>query len=482
MLWVRRILFAEQGTFSMSITKSISGRRSGRVAILALLPTLVVLFGVANWAAAQQTDSTVVGFGYSRAVGGISINSDGLLERAGVDAQGKLSKLRAEAMHKVPADLNEATPLRKVSLRRLNAAIEEAMKTGKNLPDEVVFLAGLQEIRYVFVYPEQKDIVLVGPAEGWKVDGRGNIVGVTTGKPVMHLDDFLVALRAAMSPGQAGVTCSIDPAKERLEQLRVRLGKLRAGDQPAAVAAESERILGRQQISFTGVPATSRFAAVLVGADYQMKRIAMNFEPSPVRGLKSFLEMMGRSRGGMSNIMPRWWLEPTYESVLRDPSGNAWELDGSAVKCMTEEDFVTASGNREHKGKANPLAQKWADDMTTHYAQLAVAEPVFGELRNCMELAVVASLIARENLIQKAGCEASMLTSSAQLKTAEFPAPTEVDSKSSVMKKSHGWTITVSGGVAIRPWEILATAKDSKEPAVAREKAMPDTTGKWYWN
>ena len=71
--------------------------------------------------------------------------------------------------------------LRKVSLRRLEAAVEEHCKSGTPLPQDIKFLGGLQRIHYVLVYPEQKDIVLVGPGEGWKVDARGNIVGVTTG-------------------------------------------------------------------------------------------------------------------------------------------------------------------------------------------------------------------------------------------------------------------------------------------------------------
>ena len=70
-------------------------------------------------------------------------------------------------------------------------------------------LAGLQEVRYVFVYPEQKDIVLVGYGEGWRIDTRGNIVGVTTGKPVLLLDDLLTALRtAATSARRASVARS----------------------------------------------------------------------------------------------------------------------------------------------------------------------------------------------------------------------------------------------------------------------------------
>ena len=40
--------------------------------------------------------------------------------------------------------------------------------------------------------------------------------------------------------------------------------------------------------------------------------------------------------------------------------------------------------------------------MTDRYEALSKAEPVFAELRNCMDLAVVAALVARENLTAKA--------------------------------------------------------------------------------
>ena len=157
------------------------------------------------------------------------------------------------------------------------------------MPDAIKYLAGLQHIRYIFVYPEQKDIVLVGPGEGWKVDDHGNVVGVTTGRPVMLLDDLLVALRTAKDAAQGGITCSINPTKEglaRMNQLRFR-----AGSDPTAVGEAREKALGMQQISLHGVPETSHFARVLVAADYRMKRISMALDPSPLRGLPSYLGM-----------------------------------------------------------------------------------------------------------------------------------------------------------------------------------------------
>ena len=184
----------------------------------------------------------------------------------------------------------------------------------------------------------------------------------------------------------------------------------------------------------------------------------------------------------MTNMLPRWWLEPKYEGLLRDADGLAWELRGGSVKAMTEEDFLAASGKREHTGKANPLAQKWADKMTEHYEELAVAEPIFGELRNCMELAIVAALVARENLPEKAGCSLPLLLDSQRLKTAEFAAPTQVDSKVSMLRKGHNWVISASGGVAIHPWGMVEKAQASEAPAAARAKAAPSDSSAWYWN
>jgi hypothetical protein len=249
---------------------------------------------------------------------------------------------------------------------------------------------------------------------------------------------------------------------------------------PQTIKSNMEEALGRQQVTFSGVPATSNFARVLVAADYRMKRLAMNFERSPIRELPSFLHMLGSRNAG--NMLPRWWLEPKFESLLRDADGLAWEFRGSSVKCMTEEDFATAGGQVVHSGKANPIAQKWADRMTEHYDELALAEPIFGELRNCMGLALVGALIARENLSEKSGCSLPLLMDASLLKTQELPAPKEIDSKVTMLRNGRNWQISASGGVAIYCWGMLDKARKSEAPTVVRTKAAPSDAAKWCWN
>ncbi len=304
-----------------------------------VVPAIVVFVFHATWERQAQgqnvtvNNNTNAGGGGTAAfpvqqVGGVAIDAQGVLENVERDALGVLARLRAEALQKVPADLNVFSEMRKVSLRRLEAAIEQSMKSGKQLPDDIRFLAGLQQIRYVFVYPEQKDIILAGPGEGWKVDARGSVVGITTGRPVMLLDDLLIALRSAQAAAQGGISCSIDPTPQGVARVNQNVNALKQKDagNPRAFGSEIEQLLGMQQISVEGVPATSHFAQVLVAADYRMKRLGMNFDPPPP-GIKlpSYLQMIpANSRS--TNIFPRWWLEPSYEPLLRDAEGLAWEL------------------------------------------------------------------------------------------------------------------------------------------------------------
>jgi hypothetical protein len=184
----------------------------------------------------------------------------------------------------------------------------------------------------------------------------------------------------------------------------------------------------------------------------------------------------------MSNMLPRWWLEPDFQPLLRDREGLSWQLRGASVKALTEEDYLMNSGARGHTGKASPTAQRWASLMTAKYGELAVADPIFGQLRNCMELAIVAALLGKENLPQKAEADLSTLLDSGRLEVDRFPAPQQVDSQASMLQKGSKWIISASGGVKISPWVADEKAEQSEALATPRSKAAPPPAGNWWWN
>jgi len=123
-----------------------------------------------------------------RSVGGIAIDGNGAVAAATVEEGRLLAEVRQKALAEVPADLQPFTQLRAVSLKQIEAAIAKCAIEGQPLPEEIKYLAGLQRIEYVLVYPERNDIVLAGPAEGWRIDALGTVVGATTSRPVVLLD------------------------------------------------------------------------------------------------------------------------------------------------------------------------------------------------------------------------------------------------------------------------------------------------------
>src|SRR5260221_10351635 len=134
------------------------------------------LFAASPWPASAQFVSDteirpfVVGIvpviGPSGAVGGVSIDAKGVVARTDVEALGALREARLRALAPVNSGLQSPSALRKVSLRRIAATIDERRRMKQPVGDELQNVAGLTRVEFVFVDPEQNDIVLAGHPGG----------------------------------------------------------------------------------------------------------------------------------------------------------------------------------------------------------------------------------------------------------------------------------------------------------------------------
>ncbi len=419
-------------------------------------------------------------FGGGGAVGGVQVDVEGIVSSVDVKGLATLRKAREEALQAVPSDIAKASDLRKVSLRKLAEAIaaHQDKRAGAPLTDDFNYLAGLQRIQYIFVYPEQKDIVIAGPAAGWKINAQAEVVGSNTGLPVLRLDDLLVALQNTEQARQTMISCSIDPTPEGIQRLNGFLKKQKVMN--AGVKAGVEASLGKQTVTLTGVPATSRCAHVMLAADYRMKRYAMHLEPAPVKGMPSYLELLRSSRSKPpADLSPRWWIEADYQPLLTDGEGLAWEIR-PGVKVMSEDEKRDAAGKLRGTGRVNALAKKWSDTMTAKYKELAAKDSIFAELQNCMDLAVAAALISKEQLAEKAGLDMSIYTDNRRLVVDGLPMPKHVQTEVSVAKSGREWLITASGGVQFHSWGVTAKQETSDATKKARESAAAGAN--WWWD
>jgi hypothetical protein len=427
--------------------------------------------------------ATVPVIGSNGVVGGVSINASGVVDRCSQQTAGQLRRAWLAAMQPPPGDMARASDLRKVSLRRLEVAIAECRQRGEPLPLEMRFLAGLQRVRYVLVYPETADIVLAGPAEGWAVNDLGEVVGPKTGRPVLQLDDLIVALRSAAAAASGpGITCSIDPTEAGLARFQ-RLTASGGLSMSASTLKRLERTLGPSVVTVTGVDADTHFAQVLVASDFLMKRLAMGFEPPPVEDLPSYLTLLQNSADPPpGNAIFRLWLSPNYDTLLRDQDGLAWELVGPGVQASTEESLLAGQGRVVDLGTADPLAKQWAATFTERYESLADRLPVFAKLRNCIDLAVVGAILAKGQLFQRAGMKASLLTDAASVDVARYPAPRTTPSRASFVQRGQEYIVSISGGVDLDSWAVLDKMSERVELERVRTVAAAPRAAAWWWD
>ncbi len=441
-----------------------------RRAVLSLAALAVLAWAHQAWAG---------GFGRSSAVGGVVVTAEGVLRNPEVDELNQLKKIRAEILRQLPGTLKQAVPLRKISLRRLQETIQTRIDKVQMpyLTEEMQYLGGLTRIKYIFIYPEENDIVLAGPAEPITVDGRGHMVGAETGSPILQLDHLLVALRSAESAAQNPISCSIDPTPEGLARFQAYWRKQKVFS--PRLAKGVEKALGPQRVTLTGVSPKTDFARTMVAADFRMKRLAMGLEPSGIRGLPSYLSMI--SGGGLNSATPRWWMAPNYDRMLKSPDGTAWELRGGGIKVMTEDSFVTETGGPKRTGKSSPAAQKWADAMTSHFDELSHRHAIFGEMRNVMDMAVIGALIVKERLADQANCDLSLLMDESKISTEGFNVPKTVNTIASVKKSGRKYIISASGGVEVSSWHVADRVQASESLAPVRKDAQHQGAH-WWWN
>lgn len=410
-------------------------------------------------------------------VGGVQVDADGVVKTATIqERSGLLRDLRNQVLN-AEGKMAEQSDLRMISLSKLQKEIARAKAANEPLTDEVRYLAGLQRIEYVFVYPEKNDIVLAGPAEGWKVRDDASVVGIKSGRPVLQLEDLLTAMRTVQAARREPISVSIDPTPEGEVRLRQLLSQFGAGVDPTKFEGAIREAFGPQMVTLTTVANTSRMAQTLVAADYRMKCMAMKLEPSPA-DMPSYMDMIRDNAGG--GTQPRWWMTCDYDAVLKSEDGLAWKLTGQGVKALTEEEHVATDGSRTSSNRKNKLAQKWADEFTQHFDKLCSVNAAFGDLRNVMDMNVITTLIVAQKLDQTAGLDLSLLAGD-EINTPAWNSPKAIPPHCSFVRGRAGWTISASGGVEINPWRVISQQTREDKSVALVHKQADSSSDNWWW-
>ena len=427
-----------------------------------------------------------------------------------VDSSGTLKKIRTSKKDRgwpAKQDLQDSgnrvvgfeSELRKVSITRLEHAAQILAAQGQRPDAAMSHLAGIYEIEYLVVQPETGDIIIAGPAGPWRKDAHGRPLNVKTGKPVLQLDDLVVCLRNAWGEnGKFG--CSINPRKQNLAATKTFLATSNLKGNAWSKGIQTS--LGFQDIEVFGIDPQTHTARVLVEADYRMKLIGMGLEAS-IPQVPSYLDRIQLTPGGQVPPMDvvRWWFTQNYDHIVADEKRLTFRFEGTGVKVLSENEFVTAQGDRVHTGASNALTAGFAKDFTDHFDELAKKYPVYRQLKNVFDLALVASLIRSQKLDDKSDWNRTFFDlPERQKKRGELAyrvqtdrAAGQVDSvlndkilkqrKRNSTVKHH--IVGVSGGIAYdsKPVLVKAFVDDGKlRDNIDNANAVDQNRSVWWWD
>lgn len=418
--------------------------------------------------------------------GGISIDAKGIVTtQFSKENSNKLTlkKLQALAADHIKGDHNTKSELRMVSLVKLEQACQEYAKANKHVPPVMQYLAGLQQIDYVFIYPESGDIVIAGPAEGFAPNDIGRVVGTTSGRPPVRLDDLIIALRTI--PREGFVGCSIDPKKENLAKFNQFLAQNSSAATPALIARRFQAmkdLMGLQDVSVFGVPDDSHFAQVLVEADYRMKLISLGLESPALKNFRSHLDFVAPG----ANTLQRWWFSPLYNAFQTNDDGTAFQFSGQRMQLMSQSETVDAAGNRQASPFKTISQEKFAKNFTERFGELASVSPVFAELQNLTDLSIMAALLQKEQIPQRLGWQMRLFLDEATAKLVAGNAPREVESAVNFRNKGRLIMGLVGGGVTISAQQIIRSAEFDKSNTrtltVSHIQAEAPPESIWWWD
>jgi tetratricopeptide (TPR) repeat protein len=308
-----------------------------------------------------------------------------------------------------------------VSLAALAAAARPFEARWEALPEPLRYPGAIERIVGFVLAPAQRDVLLVGvPAR--RPENR------------IELDDLVVGLRAVWRDGEVpGV--SLDPAPD------------------APGGAQYPRVIG--------VPESSRFARIMLDADYAMKRIIMGAQPVGAPGYASLLRLRaaGTAADGKAGRDRFWFFPvPLRAGDLQVSPGARGVLFNAGVQVLTEGQRLAAQGF-VGTGAADPTAARAAELFTAALDELertgeGAPPGVFAALHGLIDIVTLCTVW------RGAGVDAAPLGALAALpvrrREGAQALPKFYPGVTSRLELGGGVAYTMSGGVQAK---VLATQR-----------------------
>lgn len=285
-----------------------------------------------------------------------------------------------------------------ISLNRFLTEVNKNVEEKIAIPDELNKMFGMSWLEGYVIDMENNDIVLVGK----RIDS----------KPVYHAEDIIINLQNVLD-SSAAPYCSLDPNAADILRFDKMISEVDLEEFEKNIDTYRNEV-GGQKVVVGGVPLNSRHAAIMIYADYDMKKISQGL--LKVNGIRSSLDIAlenSTNKRKNSSSMSRYWLHIKEDKIGKSyPNFNYSEgivfINECPVVILTERQMIDDEGNlKDNKQVSDGNAGIFAEEMSENYDTLALQNKWFAELENVFRLQACFRVLAFKNEITNSDIDIS---------------------------------------------------------------------------
>ena len=310
-----------------------------------------------------------------------------------------------------------------MSLRVLSKKAADCLSSRASVPRDLATLCGITRFESYLVDEGSQDVILLGKPVG--------------GGSSLHLDDLVVAMRSIWRGGTEAISCSLDPRRENvlaIQQINSQYGKVETPEKGKRMIQQVKASWGPQTVRVGGVPKDSRYAHIMIDADYHLKKVSVG--TLKISGVNSYLDMKisdAKERlaqgedtipSGMS--FNRFWfsVDKGYPLFTED-EGIVWTKDCPIV-LLTEQQMGASSGELFDVHEDDPVAMAYAKAFSEAFPRSADPVAPYADLRNLYFLKALLESMRFRQAAERAGLNMDVLLSQYACKTGT-PMPDSME-------------------------------------------------------
>ena len=352
---------------------------------------------------------------------------------------------------------------------------------------KVKTLAGINWIEGFITDTENHDVILFGLRD--------------SGRPSLTLDDLSEILKNITFKKLAPY-CSLDPRNEdviKIKEIMATSGNISSIEQSRVYFETIKNAWGPQRVVTGGVSGDSRFAHVMIDADYHMKKLSqglvqMDNVPSYI-DLKTrrAIEIVsaGASHLANGNSMSRFWFhikgnQPNNQLICSRNTQNEQQptfledtnitaINRCEVTLLTERQRAAADGTLFDSGECDIDANTFGELFSEHFQSMTPKVPEYADLENLFRIYAVFSAITFRDSVHFAGLDLTFISDNYSPQS-NYPMPSTYPGQTNMKEET---LMMLNGGQVVQHHLTPMTMGGvSMEMHVTEKSFKKDDTGK----